>query len=166
MDAKGTDSWVPPCMNLTLCISSRENCRLVINIKHRYFLLFFLLSRTKVGLGCILFNEGDVDLDLCCVSSHLPQQGRLQQEPGTRKISLERSMAAMQLHTPQLAPGLPAQAGTAQWLRGGSGGIAGHWTPGAPELSTQNSKSVKLILWGPPSNSVPGLSIQNPSFSR
>lgn len=57
-----------------------------------------------------MFNDGDVDLNLCCVSSHLPQQGRLQQEPVRCKISLECNAAAMQLHTP-LAPDLPHRQG-------------------------------------------------------
>lgn len=58
-----------------------------------------------------MFNEGVVDLDLHCVSSHLPQQGRLQQEPVRYKISLERRVAAMQLHTPRSHPAFPHRQG-------------------------------------------------------
>lgn len=47
-----------------------------------------------------MFNEGGVGLDLSCVSSHLPQQGRPQQEPVRCKISQERGAGAMQLQTP------------------------------------------------------------------
>lgn len=65
-----------------------------------------------------MFNEGDVDLDLCCVSSHLPQQGRLQQEPVRCKISLERRAAAMQLHTPiRTRPSCIGMESPVAWMR-------------------------------------------------
>lgn len=47
MDAKGTDPWIPQCVDLTLCISSRENCSLVININIDTFFYFSYYQEQK-----------------------------------------------------------------------------------------------------------------------
>lgn len=47
MDARGTDPWIPQCVDLTLCISSREDCRLLVNVNIDTFFQFSCYQEQK-----------------------------------------------------------------------------------------------------------------------
>lgn len=47
MGAKGTDPWIPQCVDVTLRISSRENCRLLVNVNMDTFFQFSCYQEQK-----------------------------------------------------------------------------------------------------------------------